>query len=830
MKFLAHQGPSGPPGLVHVHGRVVPHAVHGIRRAPDLGGQLFLHAERQPVAHEVRVGVALGVAVVLGVDDHPALAVVLVGVVLGVPHLPVERAVVPGPGVLGDGPLREQPGRALAEDLAQLAPALGDARQDVEEERRVASLEFVPGDGGVLSRAKPGLEQPVVVQLLEVALQLAVVAPDAKVVGQVHAHHAGLQRGLALQAAGELLEEAAAEQESGTGILGHFPDAVLGRHSRHLDDGVAADGAGCAAVAAHRVLPGALAQKEGCAVGAVGDAVQVVDVAGDLDGRLCRAPALAWFAHPAGAGIVVLGLRGGEAGHHMLVVPAQDGQVKLDELLPLALVPGDAHCAAALHAHGLEVLGAHDPAHAASGVRQGVGHNGHGRELFPGLADGRHHAVRAHLLADLQAGAPNARAPQLRGVAQFHPGIADIQPHRFLGPALHDERVIARILELGGELAAHVPGAHQRPGPAGGEDGGHRGAAVAGHARARQHARGEDELVGGIKGAGSGGHLLPEDLVAEARAAEHFPVPLSGVLGADLPCGQIHAQHLSGKAAIAPGHVALLEGIVSAAGRLLAGRHVALDTGLGLGRRKGGQRCPARAPLAGKVAPGHEAQGTRRAGLHAFGLAMAQEAFGGLLALFVEGDHVPGAGPLAQAAAHAAPGIHHPGPGFGIGLDGILRAGRGAGHRVRALAAHALDHQAIAPGPLQARSACGPPGGAIRPEIHGPVDPDAGLGGLGAAIVELRAGQLAALAAHAAGGVGQDQALGVVQNHQRGASAQGIAQPQGSEAGHGAGREHEKAPPRKGDLHSCGAGRQPDQLRMSFAHHVCSRQGGPRGT
>jgi len=90
-------------------------------------------------------------------------------------------------------------------------------------------------------------------------------------------------------------------------------------------------------------------------------------------------------------------------------------------------------------------------------MRHGVGHYGHGSKLLASLADGRDHAVRAHLLADLQGGPPDARSPEARSIANLHPGIAYEKPHRPVGPAFHYYGVIPGVFELGRELPAHVP-------------------------------------------------------------------------------------------------------------------------------------------------------------------------------------------------------------------------------------------------------------------------------------------------------------------------------------------------------------------------------------
>ena len=118
---------------------------------------------------------------------------------------------------------------------------------------------------------------------------------------------------------------------------------------------------------------------------------------------------------------------------------------------------------------------------------------------------------------------------------------------------------------------------------------------------------------------------------------------------------------------------------------------------------------------------------------------------------------------MAQAAAHAAVFKHHARARALLGNNGILRAGRGAGHRVRALLAGILNHQ-------RAR-AVDALGGVFKPALwpkHGiAADFDARKLGVGLAVVKFRAGKLAPLTAHAQGGVAHNHARRFFHNYQR---------------------------------------------------------------
>lgn len=121
-----------------------------------------------------------------------------------------------------------------------------------------------------------------------------------------------------------MLEEGASEDQSTAGVLSNFSDAVFGRNGRYLDDSVAADGAAGATITSHRVFPGIVTQIEGGVVGTKGDPIQVVEAARNFHRRFSRTPTFAGSTHPAGIGVIVFGLWVRKAGHHVLIIPAQD--------------------------------------------------------------------------------------------------------------------------------------------------------------------------------------------------------------------------------------------------------------------------------------------------------------------------------------------------------------------------------------------------------------------------------------------------------------------------------------------------------------------------
>ena len=101
----------------------------------------------------------------------------------------------------------------------------------------------------------------------------------------------------------------------------------------------------------------------------------------------------------------------------------------------------------------------------------------------------------------------------------------------------------------------------------------------------------------------------------------------------------------------------------------------------------------------GLVRPGNIFQRARRTGLDA--RLPAESALGRLcrraVDRSVQGCHCPGASLRADTAACAFGDIDHPGIDRGDDLDGAMRAGQLAGHRVRALAAGILNDTEVAP-------------------------------------------------------------------------------------------------------------------------------------
>jgi hypothetical protein len=198
---------------------------------------------------------------------------------------------------------------------------------------------------------------------------------------------------------------------------------------------------------------------------------------------------------------------------------------------------------------GLDLLGAHDRAHAAApgGTARtalGIGKldGGGGEALLPGRADhggddlfaelGLHQLVRGVVVHAHNVGA----VLELHGVL-LHQDVAEAGAR--LGLVFQDDGEKAEPGQLVRELAANVgflDAAGER------RLGAHGRAAGVGRRAARQNASGDDQLVGGGKRMAAGGNLCRHHAGGERPAAE--PGVLAQLLETILPGAGVDAQYL----------------------------------------------------------------------------------------------------------------------------------------------------------------------------------------------------------------------------------------------------------------------------------------------
>ena len=118
---------------------------------------------------------------------------------------------------------------------------------------------------------------------------------------------------------------------------------------------------------------------------------------------------------------------------------------------------------------------------------------------------------------------------------------------------------------------------------------------------------------------------------------------------------------------------------------------------------------------------------------------------------------------MAHLAAHAFVRIDDASVKRRFDDDGIVRAGVGAGNRMRALLAKILHDQSATP-----VSKAVPPGvKPLRAKVDVSVYLDSRNARLGLAVIELRAGQFAAPAPHASGRIGENDPFGLLHNDER---------------------------------------------------------------
>ena len=181
--------------------------------------------------------------------------------------------------------------------------------------------------------------------------------------------------------------------------------------------------------------------------------------------------------------------------------------------------PGDVEVLRAAHGDGLEVLVAHDGAHAEpAGARPALLDGREEDPVLAGQADGGDRGVRLlELLADELRGLERAQTPEVRGVADLDLVVVDPEVDQLRGLAAHDHLVVAGVLQLRGPEAAHHREGEQ---PGLRRDGRDDGAVAAGGRRAGQETGAEDEQVLLVEGPDLGGDPVPQQPGVGAQPSE----------------------------------------------------------------------------------------------------------------------------------------------------------------------------------------------------------------------------------------------------------------------------------------------------------------------
>ena len=210
---------------------------------------------------------------------------------------------------------------------------------------------------------------------------------------------------------------------------------------------------------------------------------------------------------------------------------------------------GGQRLGAAHDAHRFHLLLAHHRAAAVLGGHVAVVAVD-GREAHEVLARGTDRVDRepvageAVLGLERLLGLPGVLAGQVGRVAHLDHVVVDVEVGELLGLPLHDDGVVARVLERGAEEAVGL----RRRGAAGQRAAGDHGEpARAPHRQAGQGPGGHDEAVVGMIPLHLRADLLVEDLGAEPDAPQVLaPVGLAPGLGPGLAGGEVHAEQLAG--------------------------------------------------------------------------------------------------------------------------------------------------------------------------------------------------------------------------------------------------------------------------------------------
>ena len=219
----------------------------------------------------------------------------------------------------------------------------------------------------------------------------------------------------------------------------------------------------------------------------------------------------------------------GDAGKRSPAVERRGRRIRLEIVRDIvrrldepARVMGRERLGAAHDAHGLELLLAHDGAAAVLGgdVTVVALDRREADEVLAGGADrvdGEPVPRERVLGLERLLGLPGVLALEVRGVADLHDVVVDVEIGELLGLALDHDGVIARVLERGAEEAVGL-GRGRAVGLRAARD--HGQPARAPDRQPRQRARGEDEPVVRMVPVDLGADFFVEDLRAETDAAE----------------------------------------------------------------------------------------------------------------------------------------------------------------------------------------------------------------------------------------------------------------------------------------------------------------------
>ena len=183
---------------------------------------------------------------------------------------------------------------------------------------------------------------------------------------------------------------------------------------------------------------------------------------------------------------------------------------------------GDGEALGAEYGHGLELLRAHDRAHArAAGGPALVVHHARGaRQILPAGADAGNARFRVRRFPDHVFGVIDDLAPQMFRVADLDRVVVDVEVHGVFGRALEHQVVVARVAQRRPPIAARV-GRGDRAGQR--RLGHHHVAPCGGRVRARDRAGGEDERIGRSKRVGAGIRIVHQQLRGDPASPHVVP-------------------------------------------------------------------------------------------------------------------------------------------------------------------------------------------------------------------------------------------------------------------------------------------------------------------
>ena len=556
MPLLLQERPLGQLDLVLIDRRIRLRRIHAAFTEVALQHRLDHRIKRGTGTHGIRQRMIHAVTVIHDVEQQRRLTrligrvmlreaavrdvlVEAVDVIVEVQTQMILGAVIQTPGV--------QHSIGTFAQTADFAFLAGNAAPDFIQPAGIAVLHHLPRNGVVFLLGQNLLEDAILVAEAELTTKVTVVAPQTQIVNDIRTMQGNDQRAVSLflkvlvSLSIEILRNRAGRR-TGIGYLAR--QALLGQHFTVILR-IAANRAGRTATNLDNVLVDDLSVIVHELGVTIGNSVDIAHrLLAHIDrtiGRLApndtRRTLPTVFARSR-----VFCPRLWISRNIMIVVSADEfTQHIIAQFLMLDRIGNhDRTCSA--HSNALEFLIAQRRTSTCTSNITDASHQaGKIDQILTSGTNRRHIEFRTALLCNHLIRIECTSAPDMGSILEGNLIVVDLEVDRRFAAAFDDDRIVASILHVLGEMAAHVriddgiaaaPGREQRD----------IGAASARHSRASQRAHAEDNLRRVAVGLGIHGHFVPEHLIADAHTSDVMLILGQRILEGDAAGGQIDAQ------------------------------------------------------------------------------------------------------------------------------------------------------------------------------------------------------------------------------------------------------------------------------------------------